>query len=134
MRLLSSFVALVSLAACSTPPTGVAADVMGTSWTVERIITPDGVLRQEAQISFGDEGSVAMSSCNQCSGRYRMRDDVFTSDGGLACTKRACTSGQLELERYFTGPVSLRQEGTYLVAEPQDLPDVAIYLARSNVP
>ena len=111
--------AALAVSACSSPPVGVAAELPGSSWTVERVVLPDGsVLRGEGQVTFGADGALTMASCNQCSGRYSIRDSVLTVEEPLACTKRACAPGAMELERHLGGVSTVRRDGSYLVAEP----------------
>ena len=125
MRLLTvlALTAIPTLAAgCGGPPTGMAADLPGSSWTLERIVQDDGtVVRGDGdQVTFGPDGSLAVASCNQCSGRYSVREDVLTVSAPLACTKRACAPGAVELERYLGETATLRRDGAYLVIEPVD--------------
>lgn len=121
MRLaLTVFVSALAVGCAGTPPTGLAASLPGTTWTVERVVGADGsVLRSEnAEVTFGADGDLRLSSCNQCGGSYRIEDDVLQIEEALACTRRACLPGQLELERYVTGPLALQRDGAYLVMEP----------------
>ena len=117
--------ALCTVAACTPPPpVGLAADVPGTTWSVERVVGGDGQVRRgdgTEQVSFGPEGSLSLSSCNLCSGRYAVADSVLTIGPGLACTRRACATGGLELERYLEGTSVLRRDGAYLVIVPDSL-------------
>ena len=125
MRLLLALAAVSFVAACaSPPPVGMAAEVPGTTWSVERIVQADGgVIRgsETDQVSFGPEGSLSLSSCNLCSGRYALADSVLTVPPGLACTRRACAPDGLELERHLEGTSVLRRDGAYLVIEPDSL-------------
>ncbi|WP_412067417.1 META domain-containing protein [Rubrivirga sp. IMCC43871] len=123
LALLLAVLGTAALAACSpSAPVGIAAEVPGTTWSLERIVTADGdVVRAEpAEISFGPEGSLAIQSCNACSGRYAAQDSVLTIDGPLACTKKACPAGALELERHVMGASVMRREGLYLTVLPAD--------------
>ncbi|WP_412062926.1 META domain-containing protein [Rubrivirga sp. IMCC45206] len=120
--LLAAF-GIAALAACSPPvPVGVAAEVPGTTWSLERIVTADGeIARAEpAEISFGPQGSLAIQSCNACSGRYAASDSLLTIEGPLACTKKACPAGALELERHVMGTSVMRRDGLYLTVLPAD--------------
>ena len=120
MRALLLFAVLLTAGCGSSPPTGLAAEVPGTSWTLERVVLADGtVLRGDGdQVTFAPDGSVVIASCNQCSGRYSMREDLLTVDAPLACTRRACPVSTVELERYLGGVSTLSRDGAYLVAEP----------------
>ena len=116
-------VLLLALAGCagSAPaPTGLAAVIPGTSWTLERVVTADGgVLRGDGdQVTFGAGGEVILASCNQCTGQFAMDGDALTVAAPLACTRRACPFGTVELEAYLAGTSTLRREGDYLIAEP----------------
>lgn len=120
MRLALSALALVALSTgCSRAPTGLAAEVPGSSWTLERVVDADGtVLRGDGdRVTFAPDGALTLASCNACSGRYSVREDVLTVEGPLACTARACAPGAVELERYLGGASALRRDGAYLVAE-----------------
>ena len=120
MRALLLSAALFAAGCGSSPPTGLAAAVPGTSWTVERVVTADGaVLRGDgARVTFAADGALVVSSCNECSGRYTMREDLLTVEAPLACTRRACPDSEIELERYLAGTTALSRDGAYLVAEP----------------
>ena len=121
-----SLLLAVAVSACSSPPTGMAAEVPGSSWTLERVVLKDGrVLRGEGQVTFSAEGRLVMASCNQCSGSFTLRDSVLTVAEPMACTKRACGPSEVELERHLAGTSALRKEGVYLVAEPMSPDAVA---------
>ncbi len=113
---------LVLSAGCSQAPTGLAADVPGSSWTLERVVLADGtVLRGDGdRVTFAPDGGLTLASCNVCNGRYSVRDDVLTVEGPLACTLRACEPGTVELERYLGGTATLRPDGGYLIVEPAE--------------
>ena len=141
MRLALSALLLVLFAGgCSQPPlTGLAAELSGSSWTLERVVAPDGaVLRgDDDRVTFAADGTLTISSCNSCAGRYRVRDGVLEVEPGLACTKRACPDGRVELERYFAGPTTLRRDGQYLVVQPStvegaDAPEPQILLVPAR--
>lgn len=125
MRAAFFALALSTLAACAgPPPVGRAAEIPGTTWSVERIVSADGDVDRASetdQVSFGPEGSLSLSSCNLCSGRYAVADSVLTVEPGLACTRRACAPGAIELERHLEGTSVLRRDGVYLVIEPDSL-------------
>ena len=123
MRLALFPIAVAALSVgCGGPPTGLAAEVPGSSWTLERVVLADGaVVRGDgARVTFAPDGALSLSSCNECNGRYSVREDVLTVGAPLACTKRACPAGAVELERYFGGVSALRRDGAYLVVEPAD--------------
>jgi heat shock protein HslJ len=135
VRYLSVFVALLIGSACSTPPVGEAAVLPGSSWTVERIVLEDGGLERgdgTQTITFGDDGSIAVSSCNDCAGRYTIEGDALALEDVLACTKRACPTGTLELERLLSGTTQISRDGDFLVLQP-DSSDTRVLLARSDV-
>ena len=123
MRAFSAFALFLLVAGCaSAPPVGLAADLPGTTWTLERVVLVGGdVLRGDGDaVTFGVDGSLAFSSCNQCSGRFAVRDALLTIDEPMACTRRACPAGDIELERYLTGTASIQRDGAYLVIEPAE--------------
>ena len=106
---------------CSRPPTGLAAEVPGSSWTVERVVLADGtVVRGDGdRVTFAPDGALTLSSCNVCNGRYAVREDVLTVEEPLACTRAGCAPGAVELERYLGSTATLRRDGAYLVAESE---------------
>lgn len=122
MRSLIALVVISSsvIGCASSPPTGFAADLPGTTWTVERVVDVDGrILRTDsAEVTFEADGDLALSSCNLCSGSYAVREAELRIDEPLACTRRACLVDSIELERYFAGPLTLRRDGVYLIVEP----------------
>ena len=76
------------------------------------------VLRGDGgEVTFGTDGSLNVTSCNSCNGRYRLRAD-YMEVAPLACTRKACLDGQPELERYLIGTVQLERDGSYLVLNP----------------
>lgn len=81
---------------------------------------PDGdVLRGDGnQISFGDDGSINVNSCNVCNGQYRLRSDRLEVDP-LACTRRGCAPDEIELETYLSEPLTVRRDGSYLILDAQ---------------
>lgn len=119
MRFPSLVVLVVLIAGCSGPPTGLAADLPGTTWTVERVVRADGMVLRggDDQVTFGPDGALTLSSCNACNGRYRMRGGALRVEEGMACTKRACPDTRIELERYVAGELTVRLEGQYLIIE-----------------
>ena len=109
---------------CTGPPTGLAADLAGTTWTVERVVAGDGeILRGEGRVTFGASGSLSVSSCNVCNGGYAVRGTSLEVLEPLACTRRGCAPGDLELEDFFAGSLTVRRDGLYLVVEPDPLRD-----------
>ncbi len=70
------------------------------------------------QVTFSADGALVLSSCNACNGTYSVREDVLTVDAPLACTRRACAPGAVELERVLGTAATLRRDGVYLIAEP----------------
>lgn len=123
MRLLLVLFCLLVVAGCggssSTPTSGLAAEIPGTSWTLERVVLPESgeVLRGDGdQVTFTAEGDLSVSSCNACSGEYRVRNDVLEVEA-LACTRKACLPGTVELERYLSGALTLRRDGSYLILD-----------------
>ena len=116
-------VLLVVVTGCSrAPATGLAADLPGSTWTLERVVLADGsVLRDVGnEVTFGPDGDLTLSSCNTCTGRFRLRGDELRVGEILTCTKRGCSVDAVELERYLAGRHALRMDGQYLVAEPLD--------------
>ena len=123
MRTLSALALLALAAGCgpSAPiVTGLASELPGSSWTLERVVLADGgVLRGDgARVTFAADGALSISSCNECGGRFTMADSVLSVAEPVACTRRACTNGQVELERYLMGESVVRRDGVYLVVEP----------------
>jgi hypothetical protein len=118
MRALSLLCFLLLVAGCGgAPPSGPGAALLGSSWTVERIVYPSGeVIRGGGEtIAFGADGSLSLSSCNTCQGRFRTDGQTLTIREPLACTRRACQPGQIELERFVGGVQSVERDGAYLV-------------------
>ena len=66
--------------------------------------------------SIPRRGSISVSSCNTCNGRYRMRSDRLEIEP-LACTRRGCPADDVELERYLTGSLAAQRDGSYLVLD-----------------
>ena len=111
------------LTACggSAPTTGLAAELPGTTWTLERVVLPEGgVLRGDGdRVTFAADGSLSVQSCNNCNGQYRVRDGRLEIEA-LACTRRGCPPGDVELERYLSGALTLRRDGAYLILDAVD--------------
>lgn len=132
--------ALLLLAGCGGPASPLVAELAGTTWTVDRIVVSDSDIRRGdgETLTFGDGGAVTMQSCNTCNGRVRADGGALQIPATLACTRRACGPGVLELERLLTDR-SLRREGIYLIADgpsplaadgtPQVLPTVILVQA-----
>ncbi len=123
MRLVVLIFCLAFVAGCggSAPTTGLAADLPGTTWTLERVVLPDGeVLRGDGdRVTFAADGTVSVRSCNTCNGRYRLREGRLEFEA-LACTRRACRPGTVELERYLSGTLAFRRDGAYLILDAVD--------------
>lgn len=122
MRLLVAAVALLAASACSSPAP--VSPYAGTVWTLDRIVDADGSVSRgsgDERLTLGADGSIAVQSCNLCNGRFSTDDDVLTVAGGaMACTRRACLDGQVELERAFAGPVGLERDGPTLTVSGAD--------------
>lgn len=110
---------LLTAAGCSSPPTGLSAELPGTSWTLERVVHQDGRVERGSgeRITFAPDGNVLIVSCNTCNGSYRMRGNELSVRSPLACTRRACAPGTIELETFFEESVALQRDGAYLIAE-----------------
>lgn len=122
VRLTFALCCALSTVACSGPPTGLEADLPGSAWAVERVVTGDGeILRGEGRVMFGATGGLSVSSCNVCNGTYQVRGDRLFVPEALACTRRGCAPGALELENFFAGDLTIRRDGLYLVVEPRPL-------------
>ena len=117
MRLLCLALALFLVGCGGSPRTGAMAELAGTAWTVERIVYPTGeVIRGGGEtLAFGTDGSLSMSSCNSCQGRYRARRVTVEIRQPLACTRRACATDAVELERFIGGVQRVERDGAYLV-------------------
>lgn len=118
MSRIALLLVFVVLAGCGGPGSSSrdATLLTGSSWTVERIVYPSGeVVRGDGEtIAFGSDGSIAVSSCNNCSGRFdRSRGGVLIDAN--RCTKRACAPGTIELERFVNGQQSVERDGPYLI-------------------
>jgi heat shock protein HslJ len=111
--------AVVLAAGCSGSATGVASQLAGTTWVVERIVNADGtVIRGSGEtVTFGTDGTISLASCNLCSGRYALSGSTLRLDEAMACTRRGCPPGTVELERVLNGERHLRRDGEYLVLE-----------------
>ena len=111
--------ALLALAGCSSPPTGLSAELPGTAWTLERVVYADGRVARGTgeRVTFEPDGRVLVVSCNTCNGTYRMRGNELAVRSPMACTLRACADGAVELERYLDGDLTLQRDGAYLIME-----------------
>ena len=136
MRFLVAVAAVAVLSACSSPAP--VSPYAGTVWTLDRIVAADGSVTRgsgEERLTLSADGSVAMQSCNLCNGRFATADDVLTVAEPVACTRRGCGDGQIQMERFFAGPVGLERSGPTLtvsaagdvqlvfVAETMDAPE-----------
>ena len=131
-RLASTFVLAATLAmVAGCAGSGAASEYAGTVWTLDRIVAADGGVTRgtgEERLTFGADGQVSLASCNQCSGPYRIAGATLTLGETMACTRRGCPEGAIELERYLSGQRTLRREGSYLVVESADASGVATQL------
>ncbi|HEX8385272.1 MAG TPA: META domain-containing protein, partial [Rubricoccaceae bacterium] len=72
-------------------------------------------------VSFGADGRIALSSCNQCTGEYTVSAaGVLTVGTAVACTRRGCPEGAIELEADVQGPLQMSRAGEYLVLSGAD--------------
>ena len=112
--------ALLLIGCGGTPPA--VADLAGTTWTVDRVVLSDAEVRRGdgESVTFGADGRVSVSSCNQCTGRAEARGGAIVIGSGLACTRRACGPGVLELDALLAGR-ALRRDGLYLIADGPQL-------------
>ena len=128
MRALLIVAAFATLVGCLAATSGCAgtpavSDFAGTTWTLDRIVGADGSVTRgsgEERLTFGADGRLALASCNQCSGPFQTSGSTLTVGEAMACTRRGCPDGAIELERYVRGQQTLRREGTYLVVEAAD--------------
>lgn len=135
MRL--GLLALFLLAGCSVRPTGLAASLPGSVWLVDRIVETDGSVRRGTgeTVAFGADGRIALSSCNECSGAYAVSPQgVLTLGAGVACTRRGCADGAVELERTMAGPLAMARDGEYLVLSASGGTPQVILLPDALVP
>lgn len=133
MRAALLLVVIVAGGCASAPPSPFA----GTAWTLDRIVAPDGdVVRGsgDERLMFGADGRLRVASCNECSGPYRLRGESLSVRSALACTRRGCAEGQIELERYVQGDLAMRREGSYLVLETTGAEGGATQLLFSSEP
>ncbi|WP_305092077.1 META domain-containing protein [Prescottella sp. R16] len=97
--------------------------VVGTTWTVETLITPDAITSSQAieaadaNLTIGQDGQVSGSSgCNRFSGPVSVGDSTITF-GPLASTRMACTDESVaDVERSVLHV--LDGEATYAVDGP----------------
>ncbi|MFN3597005.1 MAG: META domain-containing protein [Rubricoccaceae bacterium] len=116
-----------ALSACAGIGAPAPQTLAGTTWSLERIMLGSGeTLRGDGQrVTFGADGRLALTSCNQCSGPYRERDGVLTVAPAMACTLRGCPPEAIELERYISGTLTFRRQGDYLFVTPAQSETVA---------
>ncbi|MEL6615611.1 MAG: META domain-containing protein [Bacteroidota bacterium] len=121
MRLLALASVLLLVGCGGSAPSGPGAVLAGSSWSVERIVYASGeVIRGDGEtIAFGADGSVSMASCNTCQGRYRARRGTLSIDETLRCTRKACRPGEIQIERFLSGPQTIERDGPYLVLTAQ---------------
>lgn len=112
-----ALVSLLVLAGCSSSSSREETTLLtGSSWTVERIVYPDGeIVRGDGEtIAFGADGSVSVSSCNTCTGRFQSHRGGITVDANR-CTRMACPSDTIQLERFVNGEQDVERDGPYLI-------------------
>ncbi|MDX1419071.1 MAG: META domain-containing protein [Rubricoccaceae bacterium] len=123
MRLVLLAAAVALLAACRPvpPPPNPLAD---TTWELQALVQdgdsltqgdglPADLLRFEADYGFRSR------SCNNCVGTYVL-SDLHVVVRGLACTRRACPTEVLELDRYVAGRAGYRLSPGELVLRVDD--------------
>jgi len=121
MRLFFLLIAGLALGSCrtATPPI---APLVGTSWTLESVIDA-GIPVSDVpldELVFDAEGrGVRVSTCNVCNGLYVVGDRTLEVSQ-LACTRRACEPGRLELDRYVSGRSRWAIESGRLILTVQD--------------
>lgn len=98
----------------------------GTTWRLAYITATgdDYVIEDDSVppdvLTFDAEGrGVHVTTCNQCAGLYVVGDRTLEITR-LACTRRACPDGRLELDRYLAGRSRWRLEGDRLVLTVND--------------
>jgi heat shock protein HslJ len=123
MRLLSLVLLAAALASgCRTLPQP-SERVVGT-WALRAFVegtdslsTADGLPND--LLRFEPDGGIRTRSCNVCSGNYVVSDRHVVARN-LACTRRACEVGRLELDRYVAGRAAYRRSGDLLVLDIDD--------------
>jgi heat shock protein HslJ len=103
--------------------------LIGTTWKVESIITPDAVSSvaggEKAAFTFATHGGVnGNTGCNEFAGTFEQTSDTITF-GQVAMTKMACTGGADTMERavlaLFDGrPVAYKIEADQLTMTNPD--------------
>jgi heat shock protein HslJ len=103
--------------------------LIGTTWKVESIITPDAVSSvaggEKAAFTFAAHGGVTGNTgCNEFTGAFERTPDTITF-GRVAMTKMACTGGADTMERavvaLFDGrPVTYKIEADQLTMTNPD--------------
>lgn len=113
---------LLLVAGCSRTPTGLSAELPGTAWTLERVVYADGTVERGTgeRITFDPDGRVLLASCNTCNGTFRLRGNRLQVREPLACTRRGCTEGEIELEVFFEEERQLTRDGAYLIVEGEE--------------
>ncbi|GAB5535158.1 MAG: hypothetical protein Rubg2KO_14070 [Rubricoccaceae bacterium] len=128
MRFTLLLALLVVVGCSSPPPTGLSAELPGTAWTLERVVYDDGRVARgtgEQRITFEPDGGVLIVSCNTCNGTYRMRGNELMVRDPMACTRRGCMEGEIELETFFQGEMTLSLDGSYLIIESAEAIEAA---------
>ena len=137
-RLLLALAACTALllAACHTvePPPNPLADSV---WELrafaqegDSLTTADGLPGD--LIRFEADGGFRVRSCNLCTGLYVL-SDLHIVVSRLGCTRRACPTTRIELDRYVAGRSSYRLDGDQLalhVDDPINGIDARLYFAR----
>lgn len=115
--------AAVFTAACRTvePPPNPLAD---TAWALRALVQDGDSLTQADGLPadlmlFQADGGFRSRSCNNCVGNYVLSDlHVVVRD--LACTRRACPTSVLELDRYVAGRAGYEAAPDQLVLSVDD--------------
>lgn len=120
-RVLALLLVVTAVAGCG-GGTDAYASLTTSAWVLDRLVGADGSVQRGdgARLTFGAEGTLSLASCNLCTARYRLSNDVLTVAPAQACTQRACAPGGIELERYVAEPMTVERDGIYLVLDPVD--------------
>ena len=96
----------------------------GTAWELRALVqdgdslTADDGLPAD-QVRFQPDGGIRIQSCNNCTGLYRM-SPLHVVVERLACTRRACPTTRLELDRYVGGRAAYSTRGDWLILDVDD--------------